>query len=219
MKATNHSIAVTRTARYFTLGEMTERTRRVWFVLHGYGQLAEYFIRKFEGIHDGETMVVAPEALSRFYQDHESGRVGASWMTREDRLHEIDDYVGYLESVQREIFKDFSLENTHITVLGFSQGTATACRWVDQSELKCDRLILWGGYFANGILELIEENRLPPQDTHFVYGHKDEYLNSLNPAEYLEKIKAELPFMHILEYKGGHAIDTEVLAAHFDRIR
>jgi len=35
------------------------------------------------------------------------------------------------------------------------------------------------------------------------YGNQDEYLNKLNPAEYLEKLKAEIPFMHIKEYKGG----------------
>lgn len=194
---------------------MSERTKRVWFVLHGYGQLAEYFIRKFEKMQDDETLIVAPEALSRFYLDHESGRVGASWMTREDRLHEIDDYVAYLESIQQEIFQGFSPENIHITVLGFSQGTATACRWINESALKCNRLILWGGYFANGILELIEKERLPQQDTHFVYGNKDEYLNQLDAAKHLKKLRTELPFMHILEYKGGHAIDTEVLTEYF----
>ncbi len=194
---------------------MNERTKRVWFVLHGYGQLAEYFIRKFEKMQDDETLIVAPEALSRFYLDHESGRVGASWMTREDRLSEIEDYVAYLESVQQEIFQGFSPENIHITVLGFSQGAATACRWVNQSELKCDRLILWGGYFANGILELIEKERLPPQDTYFVYGDKDEYLSQLNPTEYIQKLKAELPTIIIVEYKGGHAIDQNILTQHF----
>ncbi|GHB53704.1 alpha/beta hydrolase [Persicitalea jodogahamensis] len=215
MKAADHSIAITRTARYFTLGEMYERTRQVWFVLHGYGQLAEYFVRKFEKIQDPETLIVAPEALSRFYLDHNSGRVGASWMTREDRLHEIEDYVAYLESIQQEIFKYYRSDNVQITVLGFSQGTATACRWVNQSKMRCDRLILWGGYFANGILELVERDRLPPQNTHFVYGDKDEYLNQLNPDKYLEKLRTELPFMKILEYEGGHAVDTEVLSRRF----
>ena len=136
-------------------------------------------------------------------------------MTREDRLHEIDDYVAYLESIQQEIFKEFSPQSVHITVLGFSQGTATASRWVNRSKLRCDRLILWGGFFANGILELVEKERLPPQDTHFVYGNKDEYLNQLNPAEYIEKLKAEMPFMHIKEYNGGHTIDQKVLVEHF----
>ncbi len=136
-------------------------------------------------------------------------------MTREDRLHEIDDYVAYLESIQQEIFKYFSPEKVQITVLGFSQGTATACRWINQSAMRCDRLILWGGYFANGILELVEKERLPPQNTYFVYGNKDEYLNQLNPAEYLENLRTELPFLKIVEYRGGHAIDTEVLSTRF----
>ena len=63
-----HHLKVSRTARYFTLGELNEQTKNVWFVCHGYGQLAEYFIRNFEAINDGENLIVAPEALSRFYR-------------------------------------------------------------------------------------------------------------------------------------------------------
>ena len=37
-------IKVERTARYFTLGELNEHTEQIWFVCHGYGQLAEYFM-------------------------------------------------------------------------------------------------------------------------------------------------------------------------------
>ncbi|MPR32646.1 alpha/beta hydrolase [Salmonirosea aquatica] len=213
--ATAHSLTVTRSARYFTLGEMSERTRHVWFVLHGYGQLAEYFIRKFEKISDEQTYVVAPEALSHFYLNGNSGRVGASWMTREDRLSEIDDYVAYLESIYKAVFLNHSPDSLRITLLGFSQGTATACRWLDRGRLRCDRLILWAGYFANGIREVIDSNRLPPQDTHYVYGNRDEYLTQLNLTEYLESLQTELPFLKVLEYPGGHAIDTEVLSSRF----
>lgn len=54
-------------ARYFTAGEVTQQTKHIWFVLHGYGQLADNFIRKFEVIQSPETVVIAPEGLSRFY--------------------------------------------------------------------------------------------------------------------------------------------------------
>jgi len=37
-------------ARYFTSGHLTKNTRFIWLVFHGYGQLAEYFIRKFNEI-------------------------------------------------------------------------------------------------------------------------------------------------------------------------
>lgn len=55
-----HRIAVARTARYFTLGRAE---REVWFVLHGYGQLADRFLRHFDPIDDGTRLIVAPEGL------------------------------------------------------------------------------------------------------------------------------------------------------------
>ena len=194
---------------------MNKHTRHVWFVLHGYGQLADYFIRKFEKICDKQTLIVAPEALSRFYLNGNSGRVGASWMTREERLNEIDDYVAYLESVYKTILSNHSPASVQITVLGFSQGTATACRWLDRGTLRCNRLILWAGYFANGIREVIEPDRMPQLETYFVYGNQDEYLTQLDLTGYLENLTTDLPLLKVLQYDGGHAVDTEVLRLNF----
>src|SRR3954465_8151819 len=94
-----HHIPVRRTARYYTLGDTSTTPRELWIVLHGHGQLAGAFIRYFGDLEDGGTLVVAPEALSRYYlvpidsaPASERG-VGATWMTREDRVHEIDDYL------------------------------------------------------------------------------------------------------------------------------
>ncbi|MEJ2217163.1 MAG: hypothetical protein P8099_11165 [Gemmatimonadota bacterium] len=98
-------ITVSRVARYYTLGPPAIDAAEVWFVLHGYRQLAGRFLRRFEALDDGTRRIVAPEGLSRFYVDDDSGphgpgsRVGASWMTREDREREIDDYVAYLDAV------------------------------------------------------------------------------------------------------------------------
>ncbi|MBC7923946.1 MAG: phospholipase, partial [Ferruginibacter sp.] len=122
-----HQLTVRRTARYATLGQLNADTRQVWFVLHGYGQLAEYFIRRFDVLDDGHTYVVAPEALSRFYlqgMGEGSGRVGATWMTREDRLNEIDDYLHYLRTLHQTLVGEGGRWRTGL--LGFSQGTATA---------------------------------------------------------------------------------------------
>jgi predicted esterase len=213
--AQSHTIAVSRTARYVTLGELTENTRKVWFVLHGYGQLAEYFIRKFEKIHDEHTLIVAPEALSRFYSRGDFGRVGASWMTKEERQSEIDDYVAYLDTVREAVLGKIAPEKIQITVVGFSQGTATASRWVNAGHFTCHRLILWGGYFANGLLDLISSDRLPANNTHFVYGTEDEFLIQLNVEEYIDKLQAEIPDLKIMGYAGGHTIDADVLKEHF----
>src|ERR1051325_10016453 len=54
----------------------------------------------------GRRRLVAPEGLSRFYLSERATerRVGASWMTREDRLAEIADYLGYLDAVYDDVF-------------------------------------------------------------------------------------------------------------------
>src|SRR5712691_10353388 len=101
---TPHSIEVRRTARYFTLGPTHGFPRELWIVCHGYGQLANRFLSHFSPLDDGTRLVVAPEGLSRFYVDPLSERrtqsvprIGASWMTKEARQSEIDDYIAYLD--------------------------------------------------------------------------------------------------------------------------
>src|SRR5881396_3950063 len=96
-----HHLSVSRTARYFTLGERSAAVEEVWFACHGYGQLGARFLEKLRVLDDGTRYLVAPEGLSRFYlsESPTERRVGASWMTREDRLAEIEDYVRYLDAV------------------------------------------------------------------------------------------------------------------------
>ncbi len=101
----NH-LKITKTARYYTLGELNDQTENVWFVIHGYGQLAEFFIKKFNVLNDGKTLIIAPEALSKFYLKEFTGRVGATWMTREDREHEIEDYINYLNTLYDTVLKN-----------------------------------------------------------------------------------------------------------------
>ena len=40
-------ISVSKTARYFQAGSISNKTKNVWFVFHGYGMLSEFFIKKF----------------------------------------------------------------------------------------------------------------------------------------------------------------------------
>ena len=132
-------VRVPRTARYWTL-DADAPPRELWYVLHGYKQLARRFMRRFTPVHGGARRIVAPEGLSRFYIEQEPGRhgptsvVGATWMTREDRLNEIRDYVDYLDRLHREVAAD--AEAAPVTVLGFSQGVATAARWVVQGAVR-----------------------------------------------------------------------------------
>lgn len=211
---TEHQIKVQRTARYYTLGELNENTKTIWFVVHGYGQLSQYFIKKFASIADSQTFVVAPEAPSRFYLDNEFKRVGASWMTRELRQSEIDDNNNYLNALYDSLLKDHDLSTISINILGFSQGCATVCRWFGAEQIKCDRLLLWAGFFRNGIREVIEPEKLKDVKTYYIYGDKDEFLVAY--PEISEKFRASMiedinP--KIVCFEGKHTVDEPTLKA------
>ena len=85
----NKYIDVTKRARYFQIGEANFSTKKVWIVCHGYAMLSEFFIKKFEILNDGSTVIVAPEALNRFYITEDFSRVGASWMTKLEKENDI----------------------------------------------------------------------------------------------------------------------------------
>ncbi|MEO7647026.1 MAG: phospholipase, partial [Gemmatimonadaceae bacterium] len=147
----SHEITVPRTARYAVLGAGVSTAEEVWLVCHGYGQLAARFIRRFGAIDNGRRLIVAPEALSRFYMSggtrphSDEEKVGASWMTREGRDAEIADQVTYLDLVRERVFDGLAGRGVRFVGFGFSQGTATVCRWAARTATPPDHLVLWGG--------------------------------------------------------------------------
>ena len=210
--ANEHHLKVQRTARYYTLGELTKQTRHIWFCLHGFGQLARYFSRKFTDLIDDQTLVVIPEGLSRSYLDASYQRIGASWLTREDRDHEIEDFLAYLNTLYDQILEGHDATRFQITLFGFSQGAATACRWLNAGHIPADRLILWAGFFPNGLTDLIDPANLADVDCHYVYGRQDEYLVQLSDEDaYLQRLKTEIPHLTLTAFDGGHRVEPAVL--------
>lgn len=211
-----HHIPATRTARYYTMGGRGDAVRDVWFVLHGYGQLANPFLRHFEPLVQPSRLIVAPEALARFYLDPVATpggqfRVGASWMTREDRLTEIDDYVRYLDAVYARVFKVVPWSTARVTVFAFSQGTATACRWLAHGAARADRLMLWAGEVPPDLDWSVARARLAALDLVVVVGRGDELITSKIVARDTGRLQAEgVPF-RLVEFEGTHEIQRETL--------
>ncbi len=212
-----HHISVVRTARYFTAGDPRQAPREVWFACHGYGQLASRFLRALASLDDGHRYIVAPEALSRFYLhpavggSHAQAGVGASWMTREDRLAEIDDYVGYLDAVAARVFEEVDRSGVSVVVLGFSQGAATASRWLIRGSVRADRFIVWGGLLAGDLDLAHAAARLRGVDVVLVAGEDDAMLPASDVAAHAEQLARHGIAHRIVRYAGGHAIDPEVL--------
>ncbi len=206
-----HHLSIYRTSRYFTLGPDIEETDELWIVLHGYGYLADRFLRRFQPIDDGTRHIVAPEALSRFYLEGTRGHVGASWMTRVERLSEIDDYIAYLDAVYSAVVSD-SRATPRLTVLGFSQGAATAARWACLGGAKPERLILWGGSIPPD-LDLSEHgDRLRAMRLALVLGDRDEYADEHAIAAERARIRGSGITYEAIGYDGPHQIDSATLS-------
>ncbi len=201
-----HTLSTSRSARYFTLGA-PERAGECWFVCHGYGQLATRFLERFRPLAVPERCIVAPEGLSRFYltDKPEERRVGASWMTREDRLHEIDDYVRYLDAVYAKV----APAHAKVTALGFSQGTATVCRWaaLGESSSRIDRLILWGG----DVPPDLDLKRLRVPRLTLVYGTHDGFFTPKVVAANESRLREQGIRYELVSFDGGHEIETATL--------
>ena len=211
MVPTEHHISVPRTARYYTLGDIDHEPSEVWFVLHGHMYLARQFIRYFRILEDPKRLIVAPEGLSRSYVNHEERRVGASWMTKEDRLSEIDDYVNYLDELYRHLFATLDRSSTKVRLLGFSQGAATACRWVAQGNASVDLLTIWAGLVPPNLDLVKGGQKLRDAKLTIVLGKKDEWVDAVEAAQQEERLR-ELGILHeCVWFDGGHVLVDELL--------
>ena len=208
MAVEEHRITVPRTARYHTLGN-ARTAKAIWIVLHGYGHLARYFLRKFEPVAEG-LFIVAPEGLSRFYLDEAHTRVGATWMTREDREHEIADQVTYLDLLTRHCAEQ-TPGGTPLGVLGFSQGVATACRWAVTGSTRPERIILWGGTLPPDISTATMAAGLATCAIDIVQGETDTLVPLAAGTQAAARFReAGVPHaMH--QHPGGHDLDTLLL--------
>lgn len=206
-----HRLSVPRSARYFTIGADPRTAREIWFVLHGYGQLAGRFLRHFVSLGDEQRAVVAPEGLSRFYLESDArDKVGASWMTREDRLTEIDDYVHYLDVVFAAVTRERRSAGG-IHVLGFSQGTATASRWLVRGSARAERLILWGGEIPPDLDLARARERWERTTLLFVAGSGDQFITPKVLARDEQRLKDQGIAYRVERFEGGHEVLPEVL--------
>ena len=206
-----HHLVVPRTARYFTEGEV-EAAEEVWFVLHGYSMLAASFLSWFEGAARPGRLLVAPEGLSRaYFEEAGARRVGASWMTKEDREVEIEDYLRYLDLLADRVLSG-AARDARVEVHGFSQGTATACRWLGLGRLKASRLVLWAGGVPPDLP--LDRFRAALRDTAFVVvvGTRDRYVSEADVERETARLATAGILPGIRRFEGGHRVDRATLS-------
>jgi len=211
-----HHLNVARTARYYTLGDAGAHVSEVWMVCHGYGQLAQPFLASFDRVASPTRLIVAPEGLSRFYVDRpvppndQPPRVGAAWMTREDRDYEIADQVAYLDALH-DLVRPTGLAPVRLRVLGFSQGVATAARWLALGRARADELILWAGTFPPDIELAGFARRLGAASVVLVAGSRDELTSWTAADSQLQRFTDAGVSARLVSFEGGHRLDDATL--------
>ena len=211
MKSNEHKIIIKKSARYFTLGTPSDSIKSIWFVIHGYGNLAGDFINNFEIINNGENYIIAPEALNKFYLKGFSGKIGAAWMTKENREDEINDYTNFNDSVYKKEIKKFNRSKIKINVLGFSQGVPTSVRWLLNGECKADNLIIWAGDLPHDSEADKIKTVLTSMNIYFAIGSKDGIINEDRLKLELEKFKTLDINFKLYKFEGGHEIHEQTL--------
>ncbi|MEO1514974.1 MAG: phospholipase [Bacteroidota bacterium] len=205
-----HSLAVQRTAHYYTLGQPGPHVRKFWLVCHGYGQPASSFIHSFKSIQQADAFIVAPEGLSRFYWGGFTGQVVSSWMTSKDRLEEIADYTRYLRQLY-DLYTAHIHPEAEINMLGFSQGCATQMRWLMREHPRFDRLFLWSGQVPEDIDYSPHLDYLSDKQLHFAYGNEDKFITKERVEMHQQLIEDQQLQITTHEFEGGHSLDIPLL--------
>ncbi len=156
-------------------GEPGPHIRQFWLVCHGYTQLASEFMQDFSLLNNGQTLVVAPEGLNHFYKKGFNGPVGANWMTRHYREDDIADNAAYLQALFNKYHSTLPAD-VRIVLLGFSQGTATVCRWMLRYHPPFHDLVLWAGMPPEDLDYQAHKSYLSDKNLYLLYGSNDPFL-------------------------------------------
>lgn len=211
MNIISESIPTLKTGRYYLSAPLDYKIKTIWFVFHGYGQLAEKFIKNFSSMADEQNLVIAPEALNKFYLHGFSGEVGATWMTTENRESEIKDYLIFLTNVFSKISSELYTPKLKLNLIGFSQGCSTAVRWLMSKKIMADKIFLCGGLLPKDID--FKTAAIVFKSTRLIYitGKDDKFFTQ----QEIEKEKSILASSRIdadfVNHKFGHEINFEIV--------
>lgn len=190
------------------MGAWNEPAQLTWMCLHGYGMLAQYFIKNFAEIDNGKNLFLAPEAPNRFYLKGTYGRVGATWMTKEEREDDIADITQYLDQVYQSLT---TIQQQQLVALGFSQGTPSVFRWAMAKRVKLRALVAWASDIPKDVLTPEGVAYLNTIPVYLVVGTQDEFISTQRLQEFTDLLQEVGLTYKLISFDGKHRIDAEPL--------
>jgi len=197
------------TNTYSTLNTLTDKTKNVWLVCHGIGYLSKYFLKYFRELNKEENYIIAPQAQSKYYLGSKYKHVGASWLTKENTIKEIENILCYLDAV---LESEKIPNHINLIVLGYSQGVSVATRFVARRQLECSQLVLMSGSIPKELESVDFDFLREKTKVSLIYGKQDEYLNE--EVMLYEKQRFYKLFGNdakIIPFEGKHVVKKEVL--------
>lgn len=204
------TLDLTLTASYETYGTLSKSTETIIMAFHGYGQLAKYFIKKFDIVDTEKCYVIAPQGLSKFYLNNHT-RVGASWMTKEDRLLDLKNQLHYVQTVFETETKGVDWTKVRLIIFGFSQGTATASRWSKTNKIPFDTFIAYAGQIGYELMESDFDFMKSDAEVICFLGDNDQFYNGENVPKFEAAFKAVFPKGKFEMFEGKHEVLRDVL--------
>lgn len=178
-------------------------------VLHGWGQNARSFIRKFAPMRQHNVFIIAPQAPHQFYLDMETRKVGFGWMTAFDRDRAISDVVAGIDSILDGVEEKYGEATRRPCVLGFSQGVSIAWRYLIHGKRNVAGLVASGGDLPPDV-----DHRLPshgPLSILLAHGRED----TIVPWAKAQSAESRLRELHFpLEtnyFAGGHDFPADLM--------
>jgi predicted esterase len=187
--------------RYLLQPAAGDAPARLLVGYHGYGETADAQWTRLRGIPGTSRWWLASiQALHPFYRGR-SDQVVASWMTRFDRQHAIDDNVRYASAVLAEIDRRQPMRRR--VHAGFSQGVAMAFRAALGTAHPADAVIALGGDVPP---ELGEHDPAAWRGLRVLLarGTHDEWYTAAKMAADVDLLRSRQVPVETFTFEGGH---------------
>jgi len=174
---------------------------------HGYAENAEIHLEQLRRLPGANRWVLcAVQGLHPFY--NRAGDVIASWMTREQREHAIEDNLRYVASVVAEVKRELPVSQ-RLAYLGFSQGAAMAYRAAAGSGHACLGVVVLGGDVPPE-LEARDLSHFPP--VLLGRGSSEEWYDAAKMEHDVELLREKGVDLRPCVFEGGHEWTNEFRA-------
>ena len=209
MSLINGKMQISHTVYYSVQVPEQKGPHPLLIVLHGFGQVADQFIKVFEPLGQKGILVAAPQAAHQFYTHLKKGQVGFSWLTRYERDRSVVDFVAYMEQFYKLLQETCEVDSQRVFMLGFSQGVSMAYRTWAHSSLPVRGVIACGGDLPPDIVEQLDA--LPPIQILLVHGRQDEEVSPEKAQEALKYLRARGLKSELFDFEGGHVVPSRAL--------